>query len=182
MKNLATVFFVTVFCLTAIGVFAQNTTDLDENYKPATAVNYTDLVAAQQDKNTKSGELRVGAYIANVAQTTWIGDAEFHNDVEIKIKIDSVDGDGNVKGEFFHSTLGKGGKGGLTGKVELDSDFKVYRLQLKGSLISKFGDTWQVALNATVGDKVLTKGSYGLNGKGIAMGGNFKRAEFEADN
>jgi hypothetical protein len=153
MKNLATALvFATVFCLTAVSTFAQNTT-----YK----------------------ELRVGAYFASVTQSIWMGDVETRSDVDIKIKIDSVDSDGNVKGEFLHSELGRGGKGGLTGKVVKDPDFNVYKLQLKGSLISKFGDTWEVSLNATVGDKQLTKGSYGLNGKGVAMGGNFKTAKLE---
>lgn len=152
MRSLATALsFATVFCLTAVSAFAQNT----------------------------NKELRVGSYFASVTQTIVSGDLITHSDVDIKIKIDSVDSDGNVKGEFFQSQLGKGGKGGLTGKVVKDPDFNVYRLELKGSLISKFGDTWEVSLNATVGDKELTKGSYGLRSKGIAMGGNFKTAKLE---
>lgn len=163
MKTLATAFlFATVFCSTAITAFAQNTTS-----KPATAANY------------KYEELRVGSYIAGVTQSTWFADKEFREYVDIKIKIDSVDSDGNVKGEFIHSALGKGGKGILTGKVIQDSEFRVSRLQLKGSLISKFGDTWQVTLNAIVGERKLMRGSYKLNAKFTASTGNFETAEFE---
>ena len=152
MRDLATaLFLVTVFFLTAVSASAQNT----------------------------NKELRVGSYLASVTQSIWSSGVITHSDVDIKIKIDSVDSDGNVKGEFFQSQLGRGGKGGLTGKVVKDPDFNVYRLELKGSLISKFGDTWEVSLTATVGDKQLTKGSYGLKSGSIAMGGHFKSAELE---
>lgn len=152
MKNLTTaLFFVTVFCLTAVSAFAQKT----------------------------NKELRVGSYFATAMQSIWTGDVENRGEVDIKIKIDSIDSNGNVKGEFLHSELGRGGKGGLTGKVVKDPDFNVYKLQLKGSMVSKFGDTWEVSLTATVADNQLTRGSYGLNCKGIAMGGNFRTAEFE---
>lgn len=105
-------------------------------------------------------------------------DAEIRSQVEIAIKIDSVDSAGNVKGEFIHSDLGRGGKGGISGRMYKDPDFKVYRMQLKGTFVSKFGDTWEVGVNATIGDKVLTRGDYGLNSKGgISMSGNFKNAE-----
>lgn len=40
-RALTIFFFATVFCLTSIGVFAQNVTYLDADYKPATAANYT---------------------------------------------------------------------------------------------------------------------------------------------
>ena len=151
MRDLATaLFFATVFCLTAVSAFAQN-----------------------------SNKLRVGAYFATVTQTIRAGGMETRSEVRIKIKIDSIDSDGNVKGEFLQSELGRGGKGGVTGKVVKDPDFNEYKLQLEGSLVSKFGDTWEVSLAATVGDKQLTRGSYGLNCKGITMGGNFKTAEFE---
>lgn len=152
MKTLAAALFLaTVFCLTAVSAFAQNS----------------------------NKELRVGSYFASVTQTIVSGSLITHSDVDIKIKIDSVDSDGSVKGEFLQLQLGKGGKGGLTGKVVKDPDFNVYRLELKGSLISKFGDTWEVSINATVGDKQLTKGSYALKAGGIVMGGHFKAAELE---
>jgi hypothetical protein len=80
----------------------------------------TTVVTAQQDKNTRAGVLRLGAYTANAMQTTSYGDMKTDSEVEIKIIIDSVDSDGNVKGEFIHSTLGKEGKEGLTGKVILE--------------------------------------------------------------
>ena len=42
MKCLSVIFFLTtVFCLTTISSFAQNTTYIDADYKPATAANYT---------------------------------------------------------------------------------------------------------------------------------------------
>lgn len=101
--------------------------------------------------------------------------------MSLRIKIDSVDENGNVTGELFHSTLGKGGKGGLTGKIEQDLDFKLYKLQLIGSLISKFGDTWQVTLTAVVGDKALTKGQFQIKSGDTTLAGDFKIAGLEQD-
>jgi hypothetical protein len=135
------------------------------------------------ESSTNPGELKLGLYSAEATQT-YLNSSLYSSivrttEVSIKIKIVSVDSDGNVTGEFFHSTLG--GKGSLKGKIERDSDFKVYKLQLKGDLISKFGDTWQVAVQATLGDKALIKGQYQVKSGASLMTADFKKAELEED-
>jgi len=138
----------------------------------ACVVLLSTLVVGHGNKNTK---LKVGSYTGKANQTTEYNYQKTGTrDVEITIKIDSIDSDGNIKGEFVHETLGKGGSGGLTGKID-DSD----KLQLKGSLTSQFGDKWQITLNATVGDKVLTDGQYRLEAKTTTMTGLFKTAELQ---
>jgi len=120
-------------------------------------------------------KLKLGTYSATATQKTEYLSTTTNREVEIKIKIDSVD-DGNVTGEFIHSTLGKGGKGGITGKIE-DSN----NLQLKGTLTSQFGDKWQVTLTVTIGDNQLTDGRYRLEARATTMTGHFKIAELEDD-
>lgn len=142
------------------------------------------LVVAQQDEETNPGKLKLGSYGTIATQTTEYREMKTTREVGIKIKIESVDSDGNVKGEFIHETLGKGGKGrnqGLTGKM---GDTK--ELLLKGSLISRFGDTWDIILNVTVEPKALTKGRYSMEARNqagtVTMTGDFEIAKLEADN
>jgi hypothetical protein len=130
-----------------------------------------------KESSTNLSALKLGSYNAEATQTMEYLDVKDTSEVEIKIKIDSVDTDGNVKGEFIHSTLGNGGKGGLIGKIS-DSN----SLLLKGSLISKFRDKWQVTLTATIGDKALTKGQYLLKARTTTMTGRFDTAELEENN
>lgn len=132
-------------------------------------------VAIASTMNSK--ELKMGTYNAKASQTSEYLDTKNSSEVEVKIKIDSISSDGNVRGEFIHSTLCKCGKGGLTGRI-IDSK----KLQLKGSLTSKFGDVWQVNLTATIGNKTLTDGQYRLEARTLTLTGHFNMAELEDDN
>jgi hypothetical protein len=128
-------------------------------------------------------ELKPGMYSAEAKQT-YLNSSVYSSlvrttEVSIKIKIDNIDSDGNVTGEFFHSTLG--GKCSLKGNIEWDSDFKISKLQLKGVLTSKFGDRWQVTVNAAVGNKALIKGQYTVKLGTSLMTGDFNKADLEED-
>jgi hypothetical protein len=146
------------------------------NKGPNANKNVTEDVS-NNTTTTASGP-RLGSYAADATQTVRVSlatvvDTIPTSRVSVKIRIDTVDRDGNVKGEFIHSALGSGG---LTGKLD-DS----HKLQLKGFLTSRAGDKWEILLTVTVEEKALRKGHYLMHSGNANLEGLFSIAELEED-
>lgn len=91
-------------------------------------------------------------------------------EIVIKIKIESIDKDGNVKAELIQHD----GKGRLKGKIDDKGN-----LQLEGFVVAY--TEWKVTLTATVEDKALTNGKYRNESHSTEKKGVFNIAVLEGD-
>ena len=121
-------------------------------------------------------DLKPGSYKADVTETfnSLLGSATEQRGT-IRIKIESIDKEGNVKAALIRGG-GLDGKGRLTGKIDEKG-----KLLLEGVIHKEDSGDWQFTLTATVEDKVLIKGKY-VMASSLEVKGGFNKAEIEDDN
>ena len=128
--------------------------------------------ALTREPSINSTKLKSGIYKANPTETMIGGIfAGYEQMVSIKIKIESIDKEGNVKAEL--SRFNGGGR--LKGKIDAKG-----KLQLEGIIVDQY--EWEFTLTASVKDKALIEGKYRVVRGSVDTKGAFNIAVLEEDN
>ena len=138
---------------------------------PTGSITTDELLKLPKDAGSK---VKLGSYRA--LATIHVSFGRFPAGVlteEIKIRLQSIDNDGNIKGEFVHNT----GTGPLKGRIDGNRI-----IQLDGIIVGK--SEWQVSLKAHFEDDALKDGKFTLTESGPTKGvakGEFRIALLESD-
>jgi hypothetical protein len=154
---------------------------LEDGTKVGVSKGEGDLIVVTLSKNgssppsvspSTSTKLRLGTYKGAATTTN-----QFTGTLRIKIK--SVDEEGNVKADLRASN-GLYGEGSLTGKVDAMGN-----LRLDGEIVTTLYQTtrWRITVTALVEDNALVKGKYREEaiGTGTEGAGEFYRLVLEED-
>jgi hypothetical protein len=124
---------------------------------PAGSITTDELLKLSQGSGSK---IKLGSYRA--LATIHVTFGRFPAGVlteEIKIRLQSIDNDGNVKGEFVHNT----GTGPVKGQIDGTGT-----LHLEGVIVGQ--SEWQVSLTAQFDDDALKNGKFTLTQSGPTKG------------
>lgn len=102
-------------------------------------------------KTNSSTKLKLGTYKIVATQTGEFNGIPLTETITLKIKIESVDANGDVKARLYKS----GGEGRLKGRVESNG-----LLQLEGFYVSGLNNEWNFKMKATVEDDTLINGKF----------------------
>lgn len=120
-------------------------------------------------KIPSANSLKIGTYIANALETSDredFGTTGGPYPANVKIKVKSIESNGNMKAEISIASR----KGTLSGKLDAGG-----KLQLEGTLLS--GRTlWEIKLTAVVKDNSLINGKYVSSTNYLKLTGGFKKA------
>jgi len=121
--------------------------------------------------SSRNARIKIGTYKAAATTNSTTG--------TIRIKIKSVDQEGNIKADFKASN-GLYGEGSLAGNVNARGE-----LRLTGEMVTTlFGVTrWRLVIVASVEDEALVNGRYSYEDvvTGVEGRGEFSRANFEEE-
>lgn len=127
----------------------------------------------ESDLFSSSVKLNPGTYVGEASQSSTASRDGFTvtDILQISIKIESIDTEGNIKAVI---DLGNN-RGNVSGRVDSEG-----KLQLEGSLFNPFlGGSRQFYLTATVKGTSLTAGKYTSNSPGTKSTGEFNKAVLE---